>query len=95
VRVANLLAGSAINPDGHSSLLSFHFPQWCGFRDVSNWRTRCRLMACIMPVRAKIIGAAILRGLGHHAGSGLDLRHRVFGLWNFFGKIGDGRFEGA
>jgi hypothetical protein len=40
------------------------------------------LIACIFPIRAKIIDAKIIdhvrRGLGHHAGGGLNLLHPVF-----------------
>ena len=39
----------------YSSLLHFRFPQWCGLRDVSNSRTRCRLIAFIRPMRAEVI----------------------------------------
>jgi hypothetical protein len=40
----------------HRSLLSFCFPQCVVLREVLDSLTPCRLIACIMPISAKIIG---------------------------------------
>lgn len=61
VNVTDVLAGVDVDPDGHSSLLSFRFPQWWGLGEISNSLTRWRLIASTRPIRAKIIGVTATR----------------------------------
>ena len=55
VNVADFLAGVDMDQDDHSSLFSLRFPQCVVLLEV-NSLTQCRLIACIMPIRANIIG---------------------------------------